>query len=118
MAQWPIRQILVFLLAVLVTAGLSLSVVQAAAPMPQPAKMSMTAGMEKSGGNGCKQCGDMAGSKAMVCSPACVSPLPTNPHMLSQPPMRLAAPLGDLNDLLTGRTLVPETGPPRSFAFI
>jgi hypothetical protein len=118
MAQRSIRQILVFLLAVLVTAGLSLSVVQAAMPMPQPTQASMMAGMDKSSGNGCKQCGDMAGGKAMVCSPVCVSPLATTPHTFSPPPMLLATPLGGSENLLTGRTLAPETGPPRPFAFI
>jgi hypothetical protein len=119
MARSSVRRIFVFVLAVLVTVGLNLSAVQAAAAMPEMAKMSMMAGMDKSGDHGCKQCGgDMGGGKAMVCSPVCVGSLATNPQPVFQPVVRAAVRFGDLLRLLAGRSLAPEPYPPRPFHFI
>jgi hypothetical protein len=113
MARWSVRQIFVFVLAVLVTADIGLSAVQAATAMPEVAKMSMMPGMS------CKQCGgDMGGGKAMMCSPVCVSTLAAVPQMVSEPMTRVAVSFGEFDPMLTGRSLAPEPYPPRPFHFI
>lgn len=118
MAHWSIRQLFVLVLAVLVTAGMGLSVVQAAGVMPEMGKTSMMAGMDESGDQGCKQCGDISGGRAMTCSPICASPLAANPQALFQPVARVAVLFGSLRHLLTGRLLPPEPYPPRPSSFI
>ena len=119
MARWSVRQIFVFVLAVLVTAGMGLSAVQATTAMPETAKMSMMAGMDKSSDHGCKQCGgDMGGGRAMVCGPVCVGWLAANPQPVFQPVTRVAVRFVGFRHLLTGRSLAPEPYPPRYFHFI
>jgi hypothetical protein len=72
MMRWSAKQVLVIMLAFLVTASMGLSVVQAATFMPEPAKMSMMAGMDNSNSNGCKQCiGDMDGKAGMCAGLRC-----------------------------------------------
>lgn len=120
MAHWSLRQIFVFMLAVLVTAGLSLSAVQAASAMPQTAKMSMMDGMGMSGDNACKQCGtDIGGAKATVCSSmACVGALAAN----EQPALGMVLTSGAIftaaEAWLSGRSFAPEPYPPRPFHIV
>jgi hypothetical protein len=118
MAHWSARQILVFVLAVLVTAGLSLSVVQAATAMPEATHMSMMTGMSGSGDHGCKHCGDTAGGKAMVCSPICATPLSVNLETESQPLIGQRQGFAALEHWLTGRSPPPDPYPPRPFHIV
>lgn len=119
--RWSVRQFFVLVLAVLVTAGLSLSNIQAATMVPttQTTKMSMMAGMDNSGNHGCKMCDSGAGAgKAMTCSPICAGPLSasqeTAPQSFIRQPMKFAA----LERWLTGRSQPPEPYPPRPFHIV
>jgi hypothetical protein len=111
-----VRQSLILILAVLVTAGLSFSAVQAATVMPQTPKMSMTmAGMSD---HGCKPCNDTAGGKAMVCSPICAAPLSASLETVQQPLLGQPARFAPLELGLTGRSQPPDPYPPRSFHIV
>ncbi len=116
-----VSQFLMLVLAVLVTAGLSLSGIQAAT-MPQSASMndmSMMAGMDKPGDHGCKMCGSGASTgKAMVCGPICTGPLSASlkPAERSFVPqvLRFAA----WEQWLAGRSQPPDPYPPRPFSIV
>jgi hypothetical protein len=75
----PVRKIFAVLLAVLVTAGLSLSVAQAS---DMAFKMSMAAEMATSGHGGCHACdsGDAGKAKAASCATVCAPFLATLPQ--------------------------------------
>ena len=110
------------MLAVLVTASMGLSVVQAAVPMSGPSKMSMPmgkmAGMDQLQDNGCKHCpGDMSG-KALVCGVVVVCALATETQELSVGVRLALVRYSNANNLLTGRALIPEPYPPRPLTFI
>ena len=102
------------MLAFLVTASMGLSVVQAATFVPEPAKMSMVAGKDKSSNKGCKQCiGDMDG-KAMVCAPVCVAIVVSDQtvtvRQIQQQQMFFMA----FVIWLKGQSPVPDPYPPRT----
>jgi hypothetical protein len=67
MTNWPVRQVIALVLAVFVTLGLSLSVVQA---NDMAVKMAMTSDMGVSGHGECHGC-DAGMTKSMVCAVAC-----------------------------------------------
>ena len=101
---------------------MGLSVVQAAVPMADPPKMSMAmpkmAGLEQPQDNGCKQCpSDMSG-KALACGVIVVCALAAETQeLLNGTTLRLVRYL-QVNNALTGRSLVPEPYPPRPLTFI
>ena len=110
------------MLAVLVTASMGLSVVQAAVPMADLTKMSMPmpqkAVMNQSQDSGCKHCPSDMGGKALACSLIVVCALAAD----SQDPMggvflELLR-YSQANVILNGRSLVPEPYPPRPLTFI
>ena len=69
------KQLIVLLLAVFVTAGMSLSVVQASNMSIK--MMDMASSMGKSGGGNCNDCGGPGNSSGMTAcaAPGCVAPL-------------------------------------------
>ena len=116
------RHIFVAMLAVLVTASMGLSAVQASVPMADPPKMSMPmpkmAGMEQPRDNGCKQCpGDMSG-KALACGLMVVCALAAETQELPNGTKLSFVRYLHVNNVLTGRSLVPEPHPPRPITFI
>jgi hypothetical protein len=117
-----LRHIFVALLAVLVTASMGLSVVQASVPMPDVAKMSMPmpkmAGMEPAQGKACKQCpSDMSG-KVLACGLMVVCALGAVAQELSAGVSLALVLYTNANNVLTGRSLIPEPYPPRLLTFI
>jgi len=116
MAHWSARQIFVLVLVVLVTAGLNFSAVPAATAMPEAAKMSMMTGMN--GDHGCKQCSNMPGSKAMVCSPICAAPLSASIETESQPLIGQRQGFAALERWLAGLSQPPDPYPPRPFHIV
>ena len=116
------RHIFVAMLAVLVTASMGLSAVQASVPMADPPKMSMPmpkmAGVEQPRDNGCKQCpGDMSG-KALACGLMVVCALAAETQELPNGTKLSFVRYLHVNNVLTGRSLVPEPHPPRPITFI
>jgi hypothetical protein len=121
MAHWSIRQLLVWMLAVLVTAGLSLSVIQAATVMPESAQMTMMAGMDmnSSGDHGCKLCnGKTDAGKAMTCSAGCAIPIGANQWATAIALMSRPVVLMALDNLPTGKPPAPDPYPPRPFDIV
>lgn len=121
MARWSVRQLLVWMLAVAVTAGLSLSVLQAATMMPESLHITMKAGMDmnSSGDHVCKPCGGKSGAgKAMVCGPICANPVRVNQAAaalaLASRPVVFTA----FENLPTGRPQAPDPYPPRPFNIV
>lgn len=108
------RQIFISFLAVLVTAGMGLSAVQAT---DMAVKMAMTSDMGASGHGDCGSCGDNsdADGKAMVCPPACVAPaiavLPQASPVTIMP--IVTALLLPRDALLSGSASAPDPYPPR-----
>ena len=75
MRRSPVRQLLVLILAVLVTAGMGLSAVEAS---QMTVKMAIAADMGMAGHDGCPGCPDGNGNngmKAMPCAALCAAPL-------------------------------------------
>ena len=110
------------MLAVFVTASISLSVVQASMPMAGPARMSMAmpqmAGMDQPQDNVCKHCpGDMSG-KALACGLIVVCALTADAQELRHGTKLSNIRYLNSNSVMTGRTLIPEPYPPRPLAFI
>jgi hypothetical protein len=119
MAHWSARQIFVLVLAVLITAALNFSAVQGATALPETAKTSMTmTRMSGSGDHDCKQCSDMAGGKAMVCSPVCAAPLAASLATQSRPLLTGRERFLALEFWLTGRSSPPDPYPPRPFHIV
>lgn len=115
MSLSSVRQIFVVLLAVLVTAGLSVSV---AHPSNMPMKMSMEPGMTASGHCGSRDCesGGAGKAKAMICAATCAaSVLATLPQVSSMAVAEIASTLAPPEDrFLNGRGSPPDPYPPRS----
>ncbi|MBN8998854.1 MAG: hypothetical protein J0H54_05510 [Rhizobiales bacterium] len=115
MKRWSVRQILVLLLAVFVTAGMNLSAAQAS---EMTVKMVMASDMGVSGHDGCQGCptgGGDDGMKAMACTSVCVAPVlavppQTAPTMIVQ----LAASYPALAPVLRGQAPAPGHYPPRT----
>jgi hypothetical protein len=106
-------RILALLFAILVTVGMSLSVVQANG---MATKMAMASEMGTSGHGGCDVCpagGD--GAKVPACSPMCVPPVLL---MLQQValvlPESISTSFAVRSDQLHGRVSPPDPSPPRS----
>jgi hypothetical protein len=120
MAHWSIRRLLVWFLTVLVTAGLSLSVIQAAAMMPVSAPTAMASmDMNSASDHGCKLCnGKTDAGKAMTCSAVCAGPIGANQWataivLVSKPVILMA-----LDNLPTGKPPAPDPYPPRPFDIV
>ncbi|MER9894456.1 hypothetical protein NKJ40_20650 [Mesorhizobium sp. M0119] len=133
MARLSPKRLLVMLLAVLVTAGFSLSAAQAAvmsARMAIDSRMIMAtdtgttdmAKMADAKGGDCSAClkSSADNDKPMQCAPTCVAPvlavlpqaLPVTGWLRAElPPARPAA-------FLHGRSLLPEPFPPRPSALV
>jgi hypothetical protein len=110
------RKVVALLLAVFVTAGLSLSAVQAASMV---GKMAMASGMGASGHGDCQGCpGDAPddSGKAMACANVCVVPVVALPSVPAAPTDLIAKlvsfPVQE--SLLDGTTLTPDPHPPRT----
>jgi hypothetical protein len=116
MSRLSARQILNLILAVLVTAGLSLSVVWADG---SPAKARTAMGMEMgvAAFGYCHKCPSGGGdaAKAVVCDGAmCSSPiLAAAPQIAVTPHVQVRALFGLLQPPLHGRTPPPEPYPPK-----
>lgn len=114
MNNWSVRQIFAIVLAVFVTMGMSLSVVQA---NDMAVKMATSSDMAVAGHGDCHGCdgGDAGKTKAMVCTIACVTPvagvLQIGPVVEISAPAKLGLPR---TALLLGTTLPPDPYPPRS----
>lgn len=113
MTNWSVRQILAIVLAVFVTVGVSLSVVQAS---DMAIKMATTSDMGASGHGDCNGCGDNDAGKAkpMVCTIACpvFAALPqVDPVAEISTPTKLALPK---TPLLLGSIASLDPYPPRS----
>ena len=113
MNHWSARQVFALFLAVFVTVGMSLSVVQATG---MTVKMATASDMGASGHDGCQRCstGGGDGMKAMSCTTVCLAPvlavLPqAAPVMLVHKPVSYAV----RYLLLHGRTSPPDPYPPR-----
>lgn len=119
-----LRHIFVAMLAVLVTASMSLSVVQASVSMPDVTKMSISmpmpnmAGMEQKQDSGCKQCpSDMSG-KVLACGLTVVCALAAEAQELSGGLSLALVRYTNANNVLRGRSLIPEPFPPRPLSYI
>lgn len=117
MTRSPARQALIFMLAVLVTLSMSLSVVQARTMSAMDNMMSGMArmAMGDSKHDGCKDCtkgGD--GTKAVACGSACVTPaIAILQQATFVAPGRALAITSKMVSLLRGRTPPPDPYPPR-----
>jgi hypothetical protein len=113
MKRWSARQLFAIFFAVLVTAGMSLSVVQAS---QMTSKMAMGSGVSLSGEDGCQDCPSGGnGVPAKSCTATCVTPIlsvlpEAAPVMLAPEPISFAA----RYPLLRGRTSSPDPYPPRT----
>lgn len=116
MKRWSARQLLVLVLAVCFTAGMSLAVVQASSMM---GKMTVASDMGASGSNDCQGCpaGGSDGAKAMACAAVCVAPiLAVLPQAAPTTAARTPAAFPGRDLRLVGRTSAPEPHPPKSDA--
>src|ERR1700722_2261711 len=106
MTLWPVRKVLTVLLAVLVTAGLSLSVAQAS---DMTVKMSMATEMTASGHCDHHPCdADNAGkAKAATCAAVCAPVFATLPQASSMAVAEMATLVPLPNDELGRGTLPP-----------
>ncbi|KUM28236.1 hypothetical protein AU467_34945 [Mesorhizobium loti] len=131
MARLSPKHLLVMLLAVFLTAGFSLSAVQAsvmsarmagesAMAMPAAGDMGKMAGGAM--GEDCKACLKDSGGNdgAMHCPPDCIAPvlavLPQDLAMTIVP--RMQRPSALATPLLHGRSLLPDPSPPRPTALV
>ncbi|UWU24252.1 hypothetical protein N2601_28960 (plasmid) [Rhizobium sp. CB3060] len=109
------RKLVALFLAVLVAAGMSLTVVRASAVAAQMATMSAIDMPDHGGCPDCPGKADDNGMKAIVCSTVCISPL------IAPLPLAAVVPDGEkvvsafVSDLLLhGRNQLPEPDPPRT----
>lgn len=115
MSRLLVRQMIVLLLAVFVTAGIGLSAVQAST---MSLKMMDTApGMGTSGNGKCNDCSSSSDSKAMVAcvAPGCVAPVAA--HSPSAEALDIASVAVHhlhFNPALLGRDSGPDPYPPRT----
>jgi hypothetical protein len=134
MARLSPRQILALLLAVLLTAGFSLSGAQASVmsakmtmmttdmAMPSDAGMSGMSDMGTAADSDCKACLKGAGDTGnpMHCPPTCIAPafavLPQDLAVMMVPPAQQPSPLR--TPFLHGRSTLPEPSPPRPSALV
>lgn len=118
MANWSARQVLALLLAVFVTLGISLSVVQASSMAPAMAATSITkmSMADASGHDGCKDCADLSpdGVKAVACGSSCVAPTFALLPLASASSFAQTSPMVAKRHLsLIGLASAPEPYPPR-----
>lgn len=113
MKRWPVRQFGLFLLAVFVAAGMSLSVAQASS---MAAKMAAMAVMSMSDDGDCQDCPDQAGGmKAMACGSLCAAPaIATLPVVVDVPAGDGPAPVAGRDPHLFGWVWPPDPDPPRT----
>lgn len=115
MKRWSVRQVLVLLLAVFVTAAVNLSAVQAS---DMTVKMAMASDMGVSGHDGCQGCptgGGGDGMKAMACASVCVAPvLAVLPRLAPTMIAQVAASYATLAPVLRGEAPAPGHHPPRT----
>ena len=108
------RQIFILFLAVLVTAGMGMSAVQAA---DMTVRKAMTSDMSASGHGDCTKCSGSNGAdgKVMVCPPACIAPvvavLPPVGPVIIMPVVTIPSVPRDV--LLSGSASAPDPYPPR-----
>lgn len=114
MKRWSVRQVFAVLVAVFVTAGISLSFAQAS---DMAAKMAVASDMGASSYNSCNACLPVGGdhAKAMTCISGCVAPvfavLPQAKAMVvAEAPTSFTV----LPPLLRGTEPRPDFSPPRS----
>ena len=131
MARLSPKRIFVLLLAVFVTTGASLSVVQAgnmaatmsmatdnAAAMTVENGMVAMADMQAAPGGDCKACIKHVGDNGKLthCPPTCIAPalamLPSAAGMV--PVLPIQQPSGSSTPRLDGRNFLPDPSPPRS----
>jgi hypothetical protein len=115
MKRWSARQVVTFLLAVFVAAGMGLSIAQASGMAARMATMSDMAMPDHGDCQGCPDQPGDGGMKAMACVNACaapvIAPLPLAAVVpAGEKPTSVAAP--DL--FLDGRFLPPDPAPPRT----
>jgi hypothetical protein len=114
MKRWSVRQLLTLLLAVLVTAGIGSSVVQAS---NMATKMAMASDMGASGHSDCGACptGGKDDAKGVACVPVCVAPLMAMlPQGTSAPSVQMPAVFTVRYQLPHGLTSPPDPFPPRT----
>ncbi len=111
------RRLLTFMLAVLVTLGLSLSTVEAGSMASEMAKMAAMSDMKSSMFGACQKCAGKGDHAAMVnaCGTVCVAPVIAISPQESLPAFALAQ-IYFLrrHSLLHGRAPPPDPYPPRS----
>lgn len=115
MSQPLIRQILVLLLAVFLTAGMSLSAVQASSMSIK--MMDMDPGMGASGTGRCSDCGSSGSSKGMVAcvAPACAAPVVVHSPSVEAVDLAFEPVYHHFQGLdLSGRDSGPDPYPPRT----
>ncbi len=114
MKRWSVRQLLILLFAVLVTAGIGSSVVQAS---NMATKMVMVSDMGASGQGHCGACptGGKDDAKPMACAPVCVVPLMAMlPHGASTLSMQMSEVFALRYRLPQGLISPPDPFPPRT----
>jgi hypothetical protein len=119
MSRLSVRQIFNLILAVLVTAGLSVSVARAAdSPAKAPAAMGMDMGLAAHKHcDGCPTGDDRA--KLIVCGAMCSSPiLAVAPQIAPVEPIKGQALSAPSQSVLHGRTPPPEPYPPKPSRFV
>lgn len=112
-----IRRIFLLLLAVLVTAGMGLSAVQANTMNMNT--MDMGAGMVMTGAAKCNDCGSSTESKGMTActAPACTAQVATEAPLVLALDMVFAPVRHSIfSRILLGRDTVPDPYPPRTSA--
>lgn len=119
MYRWSVRQFLVACLAVFVTAGIGVSVVQAS---DMTVKMATASDMGAMADSGCKGCSGSGGDDgaSVSCLPVCSAP---GAAMLPEAQVVRVAPisrpvLSAPSRILVGRTALPDPYPPRSSDFV
>jgi hypothetical protein len=115
MNRWSLRQGFALLLAVFVTVGMGLSVVQA---NDMAVKMAMMSDMGADGQDDCANClhlPDKAGAKATFCATVCAESAIAHQH---EAPLRVVALVAAIHlanvAALHGRALQPDPHPPRT----
>ncbi len=110
-----IRDLVIFLLATFVAAGMGLSVAQASGMAARMAMMSEMATLDH---GDCQDCPDQPGDggmKAMACGNVCAAPVVAPlPAIAFIPPRETPATVAVRASLLIGIALPPEPYPPRT----
>lgn len=113
MRRWPLRRLFALCLAVLVTAGLSLSATQVVG-MGMEMDMAATPDMAMPG-HDCDACGDDAEAAAGGCASICIAPaLALLPQLAPTIHGQTADAASPVHRVLPGRGPSPDPHPPRT----